>query len=187
MRMILLSLLFGLAACPSAAPDPGPTRLVTYNAGLAVGFVPGAVERTPGTTAAIAALPADVICLQEVWAPDQVAAVTAAAVDFPHRYFPASAPEILPDPACLGTDLDPLLSCMAANCDGLCADELPGCLLSSCAFQFLGLEKDCMRCAQASVGGTVEEVGDVCRSSAIRSRSRRPAGRLGRSVMLASS
>lgn len=166
MRTLLLSLLFCLAGCPPVAPDPVPTRLVTYNAGLAVGFVPGAVERTPGTSAAIAALSADVICLQEVWAPDQVNAVTAAAADFPHRYFPAPAPEILPEPACLGTDLDPLLACMENNCDGLCADELPGCLLSACAFPFLGLEKDCMRCAQASVGGTVEEIGDTCRSSA---------------------
>ena len=163
-----LSLSGALAGCPSATPDPDPQpiTLTTYNAGLAVGFVPGAVERTPGTAAAIGALDADVICLQEVWAADQVAAVEAAATNHPHRYWPAPQPEVLPDPACVGTDLDPLLDCMANSCSGLCADDLPECLLSSCAFQFLGLEKDCMRCAQASVGGTVEEIGDSCRTEA---------------------
>ena len=169
MRLLLLTLLcLALVACPTAEPEPAadPLTLVTYNAGLAIGFVPGAVERTPATSAAIGALDADVICLQEVWEPEMVTAVEAAAPDHPHRYWPAPNPETVAEPACLGTDIDPLMTCMAAQCDGLCADDLPGCLLESCAFQFLGLEKDCMRCAQANVGATPDEIEAICRAEA---------------------
>ncbi len=170
MRHLLLILtISALVACPTAEPDPvdlDPLTLVTYNAGLAIGFVPGAVERTPATSAAIGALDADVICLQEIWEPEQIEAVEAAATNHPHRYWPAPNPETLAEPACVGTDIDPLLTCMADNCDALCADELPACLLESCAFQFLGLEKPCMRCAQANVGSTPEEIEDICRAEA---------------------
>ncbi len=167
-HLLLIPLCAALSACPTAdpGPEPAPLTLVTYNAGLAIGFVPGAVERTPATAAAIGALDADVICLQEVWEPEMVQAVQAAATSHPHRFWPAPNPETLQDPACLGTDIDPLMDCMAAQCDGLCADELPACLLESCAFQFLGLEKDCMRCAQANVGATPDEIEGICRAEA---------------------
>lgn len=170
MRRLLLLAAILISGCPSEepepVPDPVPITLTTYNAGLAVGFVPGAVERTPGTAAAIGGLDADVICLQEVWEPDQVAAVEAAATNHPHRFWPAPQPEVLTDPACPAGELDNLLSCMENSCDGLCVDELPDCVLSSCAFQFLGLEKDCMRCAQASVGGEIDAIAASCEASA---------------------
>lgn len=60
--MSRLVLFFLLSACSAS----GPEVLTTYNAGLAIGFVPGAEDRAPATAAAIGALDADVVCLQEV-------------------------------------------------------------------------------------------------------------------------
>ena len=169
MRALVALAALALLGCPTSGdpdPDPQPVTLVTYNAGFAVGFVPGAIERTPATSAAIGGLDADVVCLQEVWEPDQIAAVEAAATNHPHRYWPAPSPEVLPEPACVDNDLGPLLTCMENNCDGLCVDDIPGCALESCAFQFLGLEKDCMRCAQASVGADVDAIAAACEAEA---------------------
>jgi endonuclease/exonuclease/phosphatase family metal-dependent hydrolase len=159
-RLFALLPLLALLGCPAGDE---PLTLVTYNAGLAVGFVPGAQERAAGTSDAIAALDADVVCLQEVWDADHVALVEAAAGDaYPYSYFPDPAQETGAEGACTETDLDPLLECMADECGDACTDELPGCLLEQCAFQFLGLEKNCMRCVQANVGATVETIGGIC-------------------------
>ena len=151
----------------SSCSGPAPLTVVTYNAGLAVGFVPGAEERSVGTSAAVAALDADVICVQEYWDAAHVATLEAAADEaFPHTYFPAPSQEVGPDPACTAQDIEPLITCMADECGDVCVDDLPGCLLDSCGLDFLGLEADCMRCVQANVGSTPTEVETTCTSEA---------------------
>lgn len=157
--MLALALLF-------ACGDPVVSgTFTTYNAGLAVGFVPGAVERTPLVADAIAGLEADVVCLQEVWSPEQVAAVEAAASSaFPHRYFPPADPVVDPAPACPDGMLDGLVECATESCGDLCLDELVGCVQSSCAFDFVALEQTCLRCAFANVGGEIDAIADACAS-----------------------
>ena len=161
-----LALAVLLAACPANEP----TTYVTFNAGLAVGFVPAANERAQGTSDAIAALDADVVCLQEYWEPGHIAVMGAAAeATFPEQLFPEAAPETLPAPACLPTaadpdvnDIDALVTCIEVNCGDECSDDLPGCVLDSCALPFLGLEKDCLRCVQANVSDTPEGIRETC-------------------------
>ncbi len=155
--LLLLPLLL-LVGCQAQ-----PFSLLTYNAGLAVGFVPGADERAASTAAAVASEGSDVVCLQEVWAPEHAAEFDAVGdAVWDEIWFTAADPVVGPDPACTQEDIDPLLECMEQDCGDACADELPGCLLSSCALEFLGLEPDCMRCAQANVGATPAEVGATC-------------------------
>jgi endonuclease/exonuclease/phosphatase family metal-dependent hydrolase len=159
----VLSVALLLGACSG----PAPLSVVTYNAGLAVGFVPGAEERSAGTSAAVAALAADVVCVQEYWDAAHVATLEqAAAQAFPYRHFPAPSQEIGPDPGCTAQDIEPLITCMADECGDACMDDLPGCLLDSCGLQFLGLEADCMRCVQANVGSTPEEIEATCTTEA---------------------
>jgi endonuclease/exonuclease/phosphatase family metal-dependent hydrolase len=60
-------------------------RVVTFNTGLLRGGVPYAAERAGPVAAAIAALDADVVSLQELWEDaDRTAVIEAAAGRFPH-------------------------------------------------------------------------------------------------------
>ncbi|MCO4743768.1 MAG: endonuclease/exonuclease/phosphatase family protein [Proteobacteria bacterium] len=140
----------------------GEFSAATYNAGFAVGFVPGANERAPATAAAIGEIDADVVCLQEVWLPEHIAEVEGAASGFAETYFPEAQQLDFDAPACQVDDVQPLIDCMDANCADACADEIPSCLLDNCTLSFVGLEDDCMRCAQANVGGTPEEIFNTC-------------------------
>lgn len=137
-----------LSACGSDA-----LTVVTYNAGLAEGFVLGASERTEVTAAATAAVEADVICLQEVWLPEQVAAFQqAAAKSYPHSLFIEPAPDAGTGIGCAEDDLDPLFTCYEENCADGCFDEVASCLISNCALDFIALSDTCIGCLEANVG-----------------------------------
>ena len=49
--------------------------VLTWNVGLAYGFVPYSPERQPAVVDAVAALDADVVCLNEVWTEADIAAI----------------------------------------------------------------------------------------------------------------
>lgn len=154
------------ATSPTSA-TPGDYTFVTYNAGLAVGFVPAADHRTPAIGPAVAELDADVVCLQEVWLPEQVNAVAAAtSTAFPHQHFPDAAQSH--DALCNAGELDSLLTCMDdAGCADACIDEVDDCLFDNCPIDFLLLPKDCMRCAMANVGSTPDVIADTCQTDPI--------------------
>lgn len=157
-----LSLAVLLTACGAQTE----LTVVTYNAGLAVGFVDGAESRTPLVAQALAEHEADIICLQEIFLPEQVSAVeTAAASAYPHQYFPDPLPpepseEVACDPDT--GELDGLLSCIEDNCGDLCIDELEGCLFANCPVPFLSLSRSCQGCAMAQVGEDPQMAREVC-------------------------
>lgn len=153
-------LFVALVGCGS----PEPFTAVSYNGGLAQGFVAAAQDRAQGTADAVAAVDADVICVQEFWQADHVELLKAATqANYPHQYFPEPlVPEGGGDPACAEDDLNGLLECLTENCGDVCNDDLPACLLDQCAFDFIGLPKTCQGCAMANVGGTPEEVEATC-------------------------
>ncbi len=165
---LYLALAILLTGCPSGDDDDDsaatePLTVVTYNAGLAVGFVPGAEDRAPKASGAVAGLAADVVCVQEVWRDDHVDGLlldTAGA--FPHAYMAEPSQEILPDPACGADDLEPLITCVSDNCDLSCLDDVIDCMFASCAFNFLTLEKPCMECVQANVGRDPDAIEQTC-------------------------
>ena len=159
MRAALSLLPLVLCACGGS----GPLTVLTYNAGLATGYVPASPERTPLTAAAVSALQADLICLQEVWTPTHIDAFEqAAAASFEHRYFPAPQPEQSAEPACEAGALDGLLECLDTSCGDACDDELIDCVFASCALDFVFLDTTCMGCVQAEVGGSIDDVEDAC-------------------------
>jgi endonuclease/exonuclease/phosphatase family metal-dependent hydrolase len=153
-----------LLACKDKGGDTGGGEAIavaTYNAGFALGFVRATEERLPVTAAAIAALDADVVCLQEVWLPEHVSAVAdAAASAFPHQYFPAAQQEEGDAPACAADTY--VFECARAECGDVCADDLVDCVLDSCGFALLGLDDTCQNCVMANVGGTIDEVEEAC-------------------------
>lgn len=164
-RTPLAALVFALAMS-GCSKDPVEVELVAYNAGLAEGFVVGTADRTPKVAAALADLTADVICLQEVWLPDQVAAIKAATSSaFPHSIFPDPlAPPTSSEPACAEGDLNNLLTCAENSCSDVCNDQLVACVFDNCALPFIGLPKSCQGCVQAEVGGTPAEIRETCES-----------------------
>ena len=158
--LLLLSLV-AVVGCPEE--EGGPLTVVTYNAGLAEGFVPGAVDRSPKTAAAIGDLDGDVICVQEVWTPEQVADLEGATTGaFPHQYYPEPSQEMGSGAACDASDLEPVISCVEEDCDTSCVDELVDCMFDNCTLVFLGLEKNCMECVQANVGRDVDDIEATC-------------------------
>lgn len=158
-------LLLSLVAVTGCGEQSGSLTVVTYNAGLAEGFVAGAADRSPRTAVAIGGLDADVICVQEVWTPTHIADLEAASADaFPHQYFPAPSQETLPEAACEASDLEPVISCVEESCDTSCIDELVDCMFANCVLPFLGLEKPCMECVQANVGRASGDIEATCTS-----------------------
>ncbi len=163
-RFLSIVALFSLAACDGAEEDVVPTgTFTTYNAGLAIGFVPGANERLDQVASGIAGIDADVVCLQEVWTPEQVDAVAVATESaFPNQYFPDAQQLTDPAPACPDGELDGLLECANDTCADSCIDELPGCVQGGCPFQFISLATDCLRCTMANVGGEIADIAAAC-------------------------
>ena len=113
-------------------------KFATYNLGLAHGFVPLAAERLPHLADALAASPADVLCLQEVWTKkDRRYVAEALQTLFPHQFsVPIQSLKSDKRPACLPWNLfgkGKFVSCMNANCKKLEGDEFTQCILNTCA------------------------------------------------------
>ncbi len=166
MRHALLALLTVFAA---GCGKSEPLTFTTYNAGLAVAFVPSANERAPVVADAVAKLESDVICLQEVWLPEHVAMFESAAKgSFEHTYFPDAQQTQMTAPACAPGELDSLVECLGVDCGAVCDDELVDCLFDSCPLDFFQLSKTCSMCVQAHVGtAEADEVEATCTAGGI--------------------
>lgn len=160
--------------CKGGSPDPtcaaGQTNtmsLATYNVGLAAGFVPFADERQPEIGAAIAASDYDVLCLQEVFRDDDVAAiVSAASGTYPYSYFELTDdPTAGGDPACTEADVEDLLACVAANDCETDPSGLVACALANCAAEVTALSVSnptCFNCVAANSGLPIDLLEQVC-------------------------
>ena len=112
------------------------------------------------------AIDCDVICLQEVWAPDQVSAMESATqAAFPHQFWPAAQQSA--DAVCNKGELDSMLSCFEKSCGGVCTDQVDDCLLDNCGVPFVLLPKDCMRCAMANVGQDPDGLAAICQDAPV--------------------
>jgi endonuclease/exonuclease/phosphatase family metal-dependent hydrolase len=148
------------------APPPSSLALVTFNAGLARGFVDLAAERAPLVADAVAALDADVVALQEVWDPEDVQAVATAVQDrFPGQCFLEPAPETAGAPACPPPESDALESCARTACSGVAPEQLAGCVLDSCGAEYAALSGGCQTCLAANIGGSLDAVVASCASA----------------------
>lgn len=151
--------------------DEIPTFVaVTYNGGIAPGFVPGATERLPLTAAQVGAIEADVVCVQEFWLPDAVAALKAATEGaFPHQIY------VDPDPgmptsgaACDPTESEELVDCaVAAGCDQVCPDDLATCALGSCSMEFNAVSEECQSCIGGNIGLPFDQIISNCQAEAV--------------------
>lgn len=163
---LVLSSVVSLWACGS--DDPVVTdevfTAITYNAGFAEGFVDYAKERVAPTSTAMGKAEPTVMCAQEVWLVDQVAAVKEATMGtLPNAIFLDPAPEKVTRTACVGAETDALLSCVETKCaDKLDSPTLVGCVLGSCGDEYGGVLPDCKTCLNANVGKKYSEIKEQC-------------------------
>lgn len=144
--------------------------VVSYNLGLAHGYVDYAAERLPALEAELAGLDVDVACLQEVWDDgdvDDIAAATAAHL--PHGFRYDSRPEylkmeLLPAPC---EDLNDLVVCATKYCDGLPPDELTNCIFGNCLDEFSALPKPCAACLAAHLSEPFPDIVATCTSETL--------------------
>jgi endonuclease/exonuclease/phosphatase family metal-dependent hydrolase len=161
MPLLLLALISCKTVDDPAVPES--FSVVTYNAGLAIGFVPSANERADGTLQAIADLDADIVCVQEVWVQEHIDLLTSKTSSaFPHTYFPAASPLDDGGVGCEEDDVSGLIECADENCAETCDDDVVDCVFDNCGFDFITLEKDCQRCVMAAVGSDVAETHETC-------------------------
>ena len=124
--------------------------LVSFNAALGVGLAPYADQRLEAIERDLPALGADVVCLQEVWQPENIDRVTAAlASSYPHslRSVRAAAGA---GAGCTAAESALLSSCLSDNCAGVEPDGLPLCAISNCAEPFTQVSMGCQQCIAAN-------------------------------------
>lgn len=178
---LLLGLAMALivAACGTDSDDGGTGgsgdaseefNIATYNAGLAQGFVDLATERAPLVFDAVGDLAVDVVAVQEVWTPEDVAALEAATADsFGNSFFLDPQPDD-PDaaaadddtPPCSLDESKPLEDCARLECDGVADDQLSNCVLTSCGDEFSATCEECQTCLAANIGGSLDDILDAC-------------------------
>jgi endonuclease/exonuclease/phosphatase family metal-dependent hydrolase len=172
LRLGLLSLGLSLAACGGdeggeQPPPPKTVTAATYNAGLAIGFVEASEARAPITMDAIAALAADLLCVQEVWRADHVQLLKdKTASKLANTTF--ITPDIgTPGPAaCTPTDTTDLVTCVTDNgCDLVCSDQLASCAQKHCIMQIGALPSQCLGCITTNIGNDLDTIIDNCQSA----------------------
>lgn len=156
---------FLMSAC---GDDGGSSRvsLVTYNIGLATGFVDYAPQRQPVVVDLVQKLEADVVCLQEVWTQDDIdKVVEGAKAAFPHSHYVFLEDTTLGPPACTATESDPLKACVDEKCPDTPASEIASCALANCNPEFSALSGGCVECIVANIGKEVDEILNICQTS----------------------
>jgi endonuclease/exonuclease/phosphatase family metal-dependent hydrolase len=133
-----------------------PTRLVSYNAGLAAGAVPYAKERLPLIIGALKALDAEVLCLQEVWTDADAAAIAEGLkAIYPHSFREKTEDTSTAQVRCADpTKLGALVACRDAKCapGGLSATA---CVTGPCKAEYDALTDACKLCL---AGNTADPV-----------------------------
>jgi endonuclease/exonuclease/phosphatase family metal-dependent hydrolase len=159
--------ILGFAACSTdeTTAEPGPSfTVVSYNGGLARGFVEATDARAPLTIEALAAVVADVICVQEFWLPEHVDALKAATqAGYPNSVFLSPDNGTTTTAACAPADTLDLRTCVTANgCDLVCADKLISCSLMTCSTEAFALPPECLACVQANIGNPLDDIIAIC-------------------------
>jgi len=163
MRRIFCALL--MAACS------GEATVVTYNVGLARGFVPYADERLDAAAEAIAGIDADAVCIQEAWLRQNDSfnwtteyidkLVDASSDSFPYATWQRTqnkgeATSCTPEEAAV------LEECALEYCGDVSQGELADCALTNCGDLFNASSVGCQSCVAANIGNPIEIIMETC-------------------------
>jgi endonuclease/exonuclease/phosphatase family metal-dependent hydrolase len=144
--------------------DSGQLSLVTFNTAIGVGLAPYAEQRLDAIERALPTLGADVICLQELWQPDdleRLASDLAGEFPYSHRSVLASGGAI--ESRCTDSEAQLLLTCLNANCADVEQAGLPLCAIANCATAFTQTAQPCQQCVVANQAAPdVSTLIDIC-------------------------
>lgn len=164
--------LAGCAEDKEAAEDS--LTVVSYNVGLAFGYVPEASARVQPLTDAIAQLDADVVCLQELWLEQDAEGnwtsntietiLAGAAASFPNAYWSrTTAPEGSEPVGCSVEEAEPLEACARAACGDVSPDNLADCVLAECIAEFMETSSGCQSCMAVNLGQPLDAIIAACK------------------------
>ncbi|MBN1607075.1 MAG: endonuclease/exonuclease/phosphatase family protein [Polyangiaceae bacterium] len=143
---------------------PMDVTFLTFNTALGVGLSEYPDQRLDVITEDLPELEADVLCLQEVWQPEQVEQLAAALEQqLPYAYW-SVAPwrEDAAGPACTEAEIHALTGCLMDNCSDVSESELPLCAVRSCAGEFMNASLACQQCIVANQSIDVASVIAAC-------------------------
>lgn len=168
----MLAATLAIASCDDeASPELNVASVVTWNVGLADGYVEFAAERRPSISAAIAGLDADVVCLQEVWATSDVEGISdAAKATFPEHWSVELVDDTVGPPACPADDAQvmELSTCAYAACGETAPGSLGACVLEHCKDQFNAVPPACVQCLAANLGKPLDDIFQSCTTGSAR-------------------
>jgi endonuclease/exonuclease/phosphatase family metal-dependent hydrolase len=163
----LLTAVSCLVAVTGCGDDITPRHLelgvVTFNAGLAPGYVDLAAERAPAVGPFLAEIDADVMCLQEVWLDQDGDAVAEAVAGRFTVHRELTVDETATDePACEQEESGPLADCFTAHCGEVGPEEVADCALEFCSSQFDAVGDTCQDCLVAHLGEPWTDILNSC-------------------------
>jgi endonuclease/exonuclease/phosphatase family metal-dependent hydrolase len=157
-----------LCACSGDdSPEAGAAHslsLATLNTAIGVGLAPYAPQRLEAIIGDLPVLGADVLCLQELWQPDDMERLTLAlAGDYPYSHRAVQATGGTASVACTNAEASSLLSCLNEHCAAVETAGLPLCAIASCADAFSVVAMSCQQCVIANQGADdVEHLLQIC-------------------------
>lgn len=164
------------SAALASVPDARALRVATYNAGLAIGFIPRTTERAPRVVEALSSAELDLLCVQEFWHDEhwqQLVAASSSRLPHTHRQ-PAAASGSL---SCAAAEVQPLRECMQQRCPGLTTDLLGACVLAQCASAAQRMSTGCINCLLSHPVGGEAEISARCVVPAAPTKARAAAAR----------
>lgn len=137
--------------------------LVTFNAALGVGLAPYPEPRLEAIERDLPALGADVVCLQEIWLPEDIERLTASlSAQFPHSLRSVSVAGGVGG-SCTDSEAALLSTCLAENCGDVEPEGLPLCAIANCAEAFTQVSMGCQQCIAANQSAMdVENLASLC-------------------------
>jgi endonuclease/exonuclease/phosphatase family metal-dependent hydrolase len=137
--------------------------LVSFNAALGVGLAPYPEQRLDAIEADLPGLDADVICLQEIWLPEDIERLVGSLSDrypYNHRSVRATGGG---GAACTEPEAASLSGCLSDNCGDVEREGLPLCAIANCAEPFTQVSMGCQQCIAANQAATdVENLTTIC-------------------------
>ncbi|MEO8185019.1 MAG: endonuclease/exonuclease/phosphatase family protein [Deltaproteobacteria bacterium] len=142
----------------------GPLSLASFNAAIGVGLAPHAPERLDAIERDLPSLGADVLCLQELWQPEDLERIAAAlASEYPYNHRSVQARGGGAGAACTDAEATSLLDCLSEHCAAVEQAGLPLCAIASCAPVFTQVGTSCQQCVVANqAADDVNNLVQIC-------------------------
>lgn len=156
-----------LGCTDEASEWPGELATVTlasFNAAIGVGLAAYAPQRLDAIERDLPGLGADLLCLQELWQPEDIERITASlASEYPYNHRSVQATGGGAGASCSSAEATSLLDCLTEHCADVEKAGLPLCAIANCAQVFTQVATPCQQCVVANQGADdVNNLVQIC-------------------------